>query len=373
MKIAVNTRNLLNSKTANGSEFAYESFKIIAAQHPEHEFIFITGKPLDEKFSSGKNITSLVIEREIKNPLLAQVWYSYKLPALAKKYKADILVNTNGICSLRTKIPQCVIVQDLSFLHQPKFGPKKHLQFYKKLTLPSLVKAKNIITTSQFAKQNLISNYKINEEKIDVAYSGANEIFKPIDWKQKELIKEKYTEGKEFFLFVGFVDAINNLITLLKAFSFFKKRQKSNMQLLIVSTQSLENESFTKSLKTYKYRNEIKLVENLAEKELAKITAAAYAFICPALIENFYVLQAMKCGVPVIVLEIAVFFEIYADAALYANPDGFEDFADKMMLIYKDEKKREELIEKGKQRSQLFHWDKTAGLVWQAILKTVQL
>ena len=51
-------------------------------------------------------------------------------------------------------------------------------------------------------------------------HSASNELFKPIDWKEKETIKEKYAEGKEFFLFTDAIGAENNLIALLKAFSF---------------------------------------------------------------------------------------------------------------------------------------------------------
>jgi len=373
MKIVVNTRDIFKNTAENDNLFVYESFKRIAASHPKNEFIFITDKSLSKELSSLKNVTQLVIETEIKKTLLWQLWYNYKLPALIKKYKADVLVNTNGICSLRTKIPQYIIVQNLSFLQHPQFIEKKHLRFYKKFIPSSLNKAKTIVAVSQAAKKTIIENYKTDAAKIDVVHGGVNEIFKPIGWKEKEFIKEKYAEGKEFFLFAGSADAVNNLITLLKAFSFFKKRQKSNMQLLIVVTPSSQLKKFTESLQTYKYRNEVKLLEILSEEELAKITAAAYSFISASLSENTIpsILMAIKSAAPVIVADFLVFHEICADAALYANPDSFEDFADKLMLIFKDEKKRDELIEKGKQQAQLYDWDKTAGLLWDTIAKTV--
>jgi glycosyltransferase involved in cell wall biosynthesis len=372
MKIAVNTRDILKDKTVDASAFMLEPFKVIAAQYPQHEFIFITDKPLDKTFSSLKNITS-VIETEIKNTLRWQLWLNYKLPALTKKYKADILINTNGTCSLRTKIPQCIIVQDL-FLQQSQSMLKKKLQFYKKQLPASLAKAKKIVSITQSAKKDILDNYKINEEKIDAVYYGANEPFKPISWKQKEDIKEKYAEGKEFFLFTGSADPINNLIPLLKAFSLFKKRQKSNMLLLIASTHSLQDDGFTASLRTYKYRNEVKLIENLKEDDLAKIMATTYAVVYPSYIERTAtsILQAMKCQVPVIVTDKPFFHEICGDAGLYADPNQQECIAERMMLVFKDEKKRNELIEKGTECAKQYSWDKTAMLLWDAIIETVQ-
>jgi glycosyltransferase involved in cell wall biosynthesis len=375
MKIVVNTRSLFKVEVQDGSYFGYECFKRIAAFNPTHEFVFICDRSFEQEFIAQKNITSLIIETPIKTSIAWQFWHNYKLPALLKKYKADVLVNVNGFCSLRTKIPQSLVVRDLIFLHYPEFVSKNHLSIYKKTTPLSLSKAKKIITISQSAKEELIKKYKINDKKIDAVYNGINEMYKPIDWKEKELIKEKYSENKEFFLYSGAVEKINNVMALVKAFSFFKKRQKSNMQLLIASNSSLQFQYLAESLKTYKYRTDVKMLENLPVKELAKITATAYSFITPALFENSgdSLLQAMKCNVPVIASNISIFNEIAADAALYADQNNFENIADKIMLIFKDEKKRDELIEKGKRQVQLFNWDKTANLLWKAIQETVQL
>lgn len=340
-----------------------------------HHFIFITGKTSGNEFSSLKNVAHLVIETEIKTLLGWQLWYNYKLPALAKKHKAAILINVDGIGSLRTKILQFTIVQSLSFLQYPKLIAKKQSRFYKKNLPASLNKAKTIVAISRCIKNDLIENYQINEEKINIIYPGIKDLYLPVSLEEKESIKEKYADGKEFFLFTGQVDAINNLMILLKAFSFFKKRQKSNMQLLIATTNSPELKDLIESLKTYKYRSEVKLLEDLPEKELAKITAAAYTFVCPSLSDTSteFLLQAMKSAVPVIVTDTRSFRETCADAALYANADDFADFADKLMLLFKDEKKRSELIENGKLQSQIYNWKNTAALLWQAIQKTVQL
>jgi glycosyltransferase involved in cell wall biosynthesis len=372
MKIAVNIRPLFKNNA--GSLFLIECIQRIAANYPAHHFIIITDRQLDESVASLKNISTIIIDTEITNPLLAKLWYNYKLPAIAKKYKANILINGDGICSLHTKIPQLLIVQRLGFLHSPKFVSKKELRLYKKNTEPSLKKARKILTTSQSVKKDIIEQYKINEDKIDVANTGINQLFKPIDWKEKEAIKEKYSEGKEFFLFYGSLEVVDNLITLLKAFSFFKKRQKSNMQLIIAINELPKKESFTESLKTYKYRNEVKLLQNLSEEERAKITAAAYAFVYPSYQEDAAatLLEPLRCEVPVIISDNVVFYETCADAALYVNPNHQEDIADKLMLVFKDEKKRSELIEKGKEISGQYSWDKTAAVVWEAILKTVQ-
>ena len=63
---------------------------------------------------------------------------------------------------------------------------------------------------------------------------------------------------------------------------------------------------------------------------------------------------------------------IIVGATLYFNPNDHADVADKMMMIYRDEKLRAQLIEKGKERVKNFSSEKSAALFWQSILKAVQ-
>ncbi|HVG40045.1 MAG TPA: hypothetical protein VM888_00440, partial [Chitinophagaceae bacterium] len=61
--------------------------------------------------------------------------------------------------------------------------------------------------------------------------------------------------------------------------------------------------------------------------------------------------------------------EIGEDGALYFDPHDPADIGDKLMLIYKDENLRKNLIEKGEGISVKYTWDKTAALLWESILK----
>jgi glycosyltransferase involved in cell wall biosynthesis len=63
--------------------------------------------------------------------------------------------------------------------------------------------------------------------------------------------------------------------------------------------------------------------------------------------------------------------EICGDAALLADPDSISAIADAMKIISADEQTRKVLTEKGRERAENFSWDKTAGLLWQSIEKTL--
>ncbi|UAY52322.1 glycosyltransferase [Ferruginibacter albus] len=350
--------------------FINECFTRIATKHSAHQFMFVADEEFDTN-SLPKNCSSLIIGKPGNNNLLWQLWYNYKLTIKVRKIKASVLINTNGLCSLRSKTPQLLLVNDLAFLHYPKLLQKKVAAFYKKFAAPSYIKANNIVGISQSITKTLLEKYKVDESKMSIVSFGLNDLYQSIDFNERESIKEKYAEGKEYFLYAGSLSSIHNLFTLLKAFSFFKKRQKSNMQLLIAATNS--NNEFDELLKTYKYRNDVKVLPAIAENELAKIIAAAYTYITVSLYNDFdmYLAAALKCNVPVIASDIEAFGETCDGAALYVDNSNHEDIADKMMLLFKDENKRNELIEKSRHQWQQFNWDKSAELLWQAILETV--
>lgn len=371
MRIAVNTRFLLNDYLEGYGYFIYETFKRITANHPEHEFIFIFDRPFDERFVFGKNVKAVVTGPAARHPLLWNFWYDVKVSAVLRKYKTDVFVSCDGFCSLSSKVPQCLVVHDLAFLHYPSFIKKSHLLFYKKYTPKFLEKAKSVATVSEFSKKDILEHYQVEPGKIDVVFSAAKEIFHPVSEEEKRATKNKYTEGKEYFVYAGAIHPRKNLMTLLKAFSVFKKRQQTNMKLILTGRLAWKYESFTKSLKSYKYRNDVVMTGYVQEDELVKIIGAAHGLIYPSLLEGFGVpvLEAMLCNVPVITSANSSMQEIAKDAALYADADSHADIANKMMMLYKDENLQKQLIEKGRQVAGQYSWDKTADLLWKSIAK----
>jgi glycosyltransferase involved in cell wall biosynthesis len=373
MKIAVNTRFLLSNYLEGYGYFVFEVFKYLTNNHPEHQFIFIFDRPFDKRFVFSSNITPVVVGPPARHPLLWKYWFDLKIPSVLKKNKADVFVSVDGLCSLRTATPQCLVIHDVAFLHYPAHIKRSHLYFFKKYIPQFLKKANSIATVSEFSKKDILNHYKTDPEKISVVYSAAKDIFKPVTFETAEATKEKYTDGAEYFLYIGAIHPRKNLVNLLKAFSIFKKRLKSNMKLVLAGRLAWKYDSFIQNLKKYKFKEDVIMLGYLSEDELVKITGSAYALVYPSLLEGFGVpvLEAMKCHVPVITSSGSSMEEIAKDAALYADPESFEEIAAKMMLVYKDENLRKELIEKGKVIADQFSWKRTAELLWQSILKAV--
>ena len=143
------------------------------------------------------------------------------------------------------------------------------------------------------------------------------------------------------------------------------------MMLLIAGNA---DENFKKEIKTYKYRNEVKLLEDIDKTELAKITASAYAMVYPVLYDDIALpaLQALQCHVPLVTSDAGALPFVFSQAALYFNPDNFEDIAQKMMLVFKDEDKAKQLVNAGNELMQQYQLDKNADLLMDCILKCAE-
>jgi len=372
MIVAINTRFLLKKLEGYGY-FIHELFRVLVQKYPEHKFYFLFDREYDERFLYASNVYPLVVPPQARHPLLWKYWYDVKIPGALKKIKADIFVSPDGFSSLTAKIPQCLIVHDLGFLNHPKTYKKSHARFLKRNTPKYLTKATSVVTVSEFSKDDIVKHYGIDPDKIDVIYNGVKTIFRPFSVDIKDAIKEKYTDGKEYFIYAGAIQPRKNLTNLLKAFSIFKKRLQSSMKLVIAGRLAWKNDEFLKLLNNYKYKSDVVLTGYVPEEELAGLIASAYALIYPSLYEGFGVpvAEAMKCGVPVLTSAKTSMQEVAGDAGLYFNPNDHVDIADKMMLIYKDEKLRNELVRIGQTIASRYNWELAADLLWQVILKTV--
>ena len=369
MVIAVNAR-FLNGPLEGFGYYTRELFSRMAKQQPLHRFILVYDRPVSNDFSWPSNVSHLVVGPPARHPLLWKLWYDLRLPRRLKRSGADVFVSPDGFCSLKSTIPQVITLHDLDFLHHPAFNRKSHIYYYRRFIPKCIRKASRLVTVSNFSKNDIESNYPEARGKVTVIYNGVREGFQPLDFDQKVLTREKYTGGSEYFLYAGSIHPRKNLVNLLKAFSLFKKRQRSSMKLVIAGRQAWMARGFLESIRTYKYRSDLVLTGYLDEKELAKLMASAYAFVYPSLLEGFGmpVLEAMASAVPVITADNSAMQEVCGENALYADVTDPASLAAQLMHIYKDEDLRHRLGRTGVELARGFQWDRAAAAYWQCIL-----
>jgi glycosyltransferase involved in cell wall biosynthesis len=373
MRIAINARFSGYPNAEGYARFIRGVMTPLVRSFPQDEFVFLADQQNLQPVISASNTSSIGAGPMARHPLLWKYWYDFVLPGLARKANADCLFSPDGFCSLNSSIPQVLAIHDLAFLHYPEGISRLQLAYYNYYTPKFIRAAKQVITVSEFSREDIIQHYPQAKNKISVVPNAADESFAPLPMEDKELCKQRISGGREYFLYMGSIHPRKNLMTLLKGFSWFKKRHQSNMKLVLAGRMAWKNESFITQLETYKYREDVVLAGYLEEKEMKAVMASAYALVYPSMWEGFGLplLEAMKSGVPLIAANNSALPEIAGSAAFYADPADAEAWGRGMGLIYKDETYRSKLIENGFERASFYSWDKSALALYEVLLKAV--
>lgn len=369
MNIAVNTRLLQKGKLEGVGWFTKETLARITRNHPEHHFIFIFDRPYDDEFIFSKNITPVVVSPLTQHPISWFVWFELRVPAILKKYKVDLFLSPDGYLSLNTRVRQITTIHDLNFAHRPDDLPWLTAKYYNYYFPRFAKKAHRIITVSYYSKEDIVRSYKLSDEKIDVAYNGINRLYTPITKESKQATKEKYTEGLDYFLFIGSLHPRKNICGLLCAYDAFRTSTGSTVKLIITGGEMSRTNDIWKIYNGLRYKKDVIFTGRIPSEELHFVLGAAFCLTFVPFFEGFGipVIEAMSAGVPVICSNTTSLPEVGGDAVLYVDPFSMPQIRDAMIRILKEKKLQTQLIEKGFKQKEKFSWDKTAELVWGSV------
>jgi glycosyltransferase involved in cell wall biosynthesis len=373
MRIAVNTRFLLKNKLEGIGWFTFETVKRLVQNHPEHEFYFFFDRPFEEAFIFGNNVHPVVLFPPARHPFLYLIWFEWSIANALKKYKIDVFLSPDNFLTLRTNVPTVLVTHDIAHLHFPeqvKFFDRKYYQFF----IPKFhQKATRIVSVSEYTKQDIVKYYGIDSEKIDVACNGCRKIFKPITNTEKVKIRAEYSEGQQYFFYVGAIQPRKNVHRLIRAFDLFKERTKSPMKLLLGGRFAWKTGDVKTAFENASHQKDIVFLGYLSEEELTKIIASAYAFVYVSLFEGFGIplLEAMNCDIPVITSDVSSMPEVAGNAGILVNPNETAAISDAMVRIVEDEGLYRQLIENGRLQRQKFTWDLASEVLYKNLMKAV--
>ena len=373
-KIAVNTRVLIKDKMDGIGYFTQETLIRIVRSHPDIEFHFLFDRPYDRSFIFADNVVPVVLHPPTRHPLLWYIWFEWSVTRYLAGRGFDLFLSPDGHCSLSTETPTLTILHDIAYEHYPHYVPWLTMRYYRHFIPRFMRYSRRIATVSDYSKADIAQYYHIPLDKIDVVYNGAHEEYKPLDAVTREEVKKKYANGCEYFVFAGALHPRKNIVNLLKAFVVFKKRQHTNMKLVIVGRMAWKYEEVEQMQAEMQFKEDVKWVGYMNIDELSKVIGAAYALVYASLFEGFGIpiLEALQCDVPAIVSNTSSMPEVAGDAALLVDPTDVNDIADKMHLIYKDETLRNKLIVNARVQVKKFDWERSAKNLWASMMKTLE-
>ena len=371
MKIAVNTRLLLKNRLEGIGIFTRETLSRITKAHPEHQFYFLFDRAYDESFIFSDNVTPVVAHPQARHPYLWYLFFEHGIPLTLRKIKPDLFLSTDGWIPTRLDIPTVNVIHDLNFLHHPEFVPPVVRRYYDRFFPKFARNATRLATVSQFSCDDIHQSYQVPTERIDVVYNGANQAYRPYTEEEQSAVKQHYTDGKDYFLFVGLIHKRKNLANIFRAFELFKERTGSPMKLVVVGDKKWWAGEIEDTYLAMHYREDVVMLGRQQIDTLSALTAAATAMVYASLFEGFGqpIVDAFNAHTAVITSDVSSMPEIAGGAALLVNPYSVEEIAHALEQLCLDENLRNTLIEKGIARKGIYTWDHTAELLWQTVEK----
>ncbi|CAL1520815.1 glycosyltransferase family 1 protein [Chitinophaga sp. MM2321] len=363
MQIAVNAACLRRDLPADTGQVATEIILAMCRQQPEHRFTFFFDGEIPAHLSFPANVTTVVLPLKGNRAWHLYWWLEWQLPRAMKAYHADVYLGLDGTLPLRSKVPGSLLIRDLSFLKGAGLQSALQQQYLKKNILRYLAQAQHIAVLSDTGRNDVLRHAPAAEGRITRLETGVSALYKPLEWEEREAAKKEFSGGVEYFLITGSMHPRNNIMPVFKAFSALKKRQRTNLKLVLAGSATPAGAEIATALPSYKFREDVIWLENLDEAALARLTGAAYALVYPSRFDGLAlpIYAAQRCGVPVIALESLAAREAGGDTVLYADPASIDDLSEKMSLLYKDEQLRSRLLAKQPPSKPVDSWEQAAA------------
>lgn len=375
MKIAVNARFLLPGRLEGIGWYTWEVVRRMAAAHPEDEFWLLFDRPFDERFRLGGNVKMKVVYPPARHPVLWWLWFEVALPRVLKKIGADVFFSPDNYCSLRASTPTALVMHDVAYVHFPGYIPWLSRQYYRYFMPRYLRRAGRVLTVSEFTRQDLVRSLGIPAEKIDVAYNGPREVFRPLPEEDRRAARDRYAAGAPYFLYIGAIHPRKNVPRLIRAFDRFKSATGAPHQLLLAGRWAWQTGEVRSAWEGAGFRDQIKFLGYLDDADLAKALGAAEALTYISLWEGFGlpVLEALYAEVPVVFANTTSLPEVAGAAGIPVDPLSEESIAAAMSRLWSEPALAAELIEKGRLQRRQFNWDRTAAEVYDALWRLTRL
>lgn len=366
MRIGIEGQRLFREKKHGMDMVALELVRELQGIDHENEY-FIYIKPDVDRDCLQETKNFHIVELEGGS---YPVWEQSALPKAAQKDGCDILHCTSNTAPLNPKMPLITTLHDIIYMEKSylkiladkgtnyqKFG-----NVYRRYIVPRVVKKSDkIITVSHFERNRIGEFFNLPESdtRLVAVYNGVSRHFVPItDDNFLKRVKAQYKLPDNYFFFLGNTDPKKNTKGVLKAFSDFLKTSGKDYTLVMLDYDREELKELLVEINDPGLEDHIHLTGYVVNTDLPAIYTLCKIFLYPSLRESFGIpmLEAMKCGVPVITSNTSSMPEVSGGKALIVDPYKPEQITDGIVKLLGDESLRNKLIAEGFEQAAKFSW-----------------
>lgn len=370
LSIAIDASRTTVARRTGTENYALQLIRaLLALEAPHHYTLYFRDTPPPDLFADRPNITQRVLP-------WPRVWTHTRLAWALRHNRPDVTFVPSHTLPLWFPGPAVVTVHDLGYIYFPEAHTPFARHYLAWATRHSVRRATRIIADSLATAKDLAAHYGVRQHKITVIYPGVDESLAHVTSPDSlASVRQKYGLPARYLLFIGTLQPRKNIARIVQGYAHWRGQtgpEYADVALVLAGQQGWLYDP-----------NWIAGVEGMVlpgyvdDGDIATLYSGALALVFPTLHEGFGfpVLEAMRCGTPVITSTTSSLPEVAGDAALLVNARDTGDIASAIGRLVTDEVLRASLIAKGTQQMAQFTWaraaEQTLGVLESAVSNNV--
>ena len=366
MHIAIDAHSV-GAQLAGNETYATNLIEALARIDQNNRYtLYVTKKSAIDRFAN--RWPNFEIRQTLPHTPLVRI--PLTLSAELRRHPVDVL-HVQYTAPPFAHCPVVTTIHDLSFEHLPETFKRRSRAQLRLTVRRAARKSALILTLSEFSRRDIIETYAVDPGRVVVTPAAAPVHFKPVDDETRlREMRERYGISANYFLSLGSIQPRKNLQRLIEAFLALRNARPSSRlpQLVIAGKRGWLDDEVFRVAQQDGLNECVKFIGYVSEEDLPALYSGAMCFVYPSYFEGFGlpVLEAMQCGVPVIVGNRTSLPEIAGDAALLFDPFDARALGDAMSMVLDCPDYRATLRAKGLARAAEFSWTDTARLTLKA-------
>ena len=374
MRILVDYRPALRERTGVG-EFVHELVKALSAtvqRGGNDEIAIFTSSWKDRPAPALASEMPSVRIHDSRVPVRVLVWAWNRMAWPPVEWLAgahDVVHSQSPLLIPSTQAAQVVTIHDLDFLRHPDQMSAEIRRDYPALARSHAKRAHGVIVSSNYAAGEVTRELQIDPSRVHVCPPG-----RP-DWADevRRRREARARRGHEHILFMGTLSLRKNVGTLLEAYARLRARNPDAPPLVLAGHRTPASARWEARCEEAPLKGHVTITGYVDSARKTDLYADAAMLVLPSYEEGFGlpVLEAMSCGVPVIVSSRGSLPEVAGAAASPIDPDDADGFAHAMQAMLDGDAQR--AGERGVEQAAKYSWPACAAAARHAYQAAIDI
>ena len=286
----------------------------------------------------------------------------WSVPRALRRAGADAYHSLYYLTPRTPGLPTLLSCMDLIPLVRPETQPAWKRAIFTACFADAASRAERLVAISESTRRDVCERFGVDPARIDVIPLAADDRFSPAPADAVAALRARLDLTAPFVLYVGSNKPHKNLVRLVEAFRIVAEA-RPDLRLVVAGVWDPRYEEPRARARDLGLGQRVRFLGPVADADLPALYSAARVFAFPSLYEGFGlpVLEAMRCGAPVVTSATSSLPEVVGDAGITVDPNDAAAIADALARVIDDDGLHDDLARRAVARAGEFTWRRAAA------------